>query len=101
MFYWWRRTWREKITINSIDFKAFWDSARKKRNYFSHRLGGLAEKEVFRAWGEDVTNSEQWQKRILNCLNLVTGKSFRNLAQASVFATIHDQVLQAITKHEI
>ncbi|WP_278563385.1 hypothetical protein [Fischerella thermalis] len=44
-------------TINSIDFKAFWDSARKKRNYFSHRLGGLEEKEVFRAWGEDVTKS--------------------------------------------
>ncbi|MDZ8056615.1 MAG: hypothetical protein RMX63_34940, partial [Aulosira sp. ZfuCHP01] len=88
-------------TINSIEFKGFWDSARKKRNYFSHRLGGLAEKEVFRAWGEDVTNSEQWQKRILNCLNLVTGKSFRNLAQASIFDKLHNQVLQAIAQKEI
>ncbi|MCZ2202267.1 MAG: hypothetical protein O1I87_10020, partial [Cylindrospermopsis raciborskii PAMP2012] len=88
-------------TKNSIDFKAFWKSAKDARNYFSHRLGGLAEQDVFTAWGEDITDSQQWQKRILNCINLVTGKSFKTLSQASIFSQIHTQVLEAIKKQEI
>ncbi|MFM6619177.1 MAG: hypothetical protein ACKPJO_11850, partial [Dolichospermum sp.] len=56
-------------TANSIDFQAFWDSARKSRNNFSHSLGGLPEQEIFKAWSKDIKNpdiknSEQWQKRI-------------------------------------
>ncbi|MBD2667231.1 hypothetical protein B6N60_04844 [Richelia sinica FACHB-800] len=88
-------------TANSIDFQKFWNSAKDARNNFSHRLGGLAEEDVFEAWGEDIINSEQWQKRILNCINLVTGKSFKNLSQASIFSQIHTQVLEAIEKQEI
>ncbi|MFM6254837.1 MAG: hypothetical protein ACKPEQ_37845, partial [Dolichospermum sp.] len=53
-------------TTNNIDFQAFWESARNTRNTFSHRLGGLAEQDVFTAWGKDITDSQQWQKRILN-----------------------------------
>jgi hypothetical protein len=88
-------------TKNSIDFKAFWKSAKYARNYFSHRLGGLAEQDIFTAWGEDITDSQQWQKRILNCINLVTGKSFSTLYKASLFSQIHKQVLEAIEKQEI
>ena len=88
-------------TKNSIDFKAFWKSAKYARNYFSHRLGGLAEQDVFTAWGEDITDSQQWQKRILNCINLVTGESFSTLYKASLFSQIHKQVLEAIEKQEI
>jgi hypothetical protein len=88
-------------TKNSIDFKAFWKSAKYARNYFSHRLGGLAEQDVFTAWGKDITDSQQWQKRILNCINLVTGESFSTLYKASLFSQIHKQVLEAIEKQEI
>ncbi|MEY3404527.1 MAG: hypothetical protein RLZZ86_4149, partial [Cyanobacteriota bacterium] len=93
-------------TKNSIDFKAFWYSAKTARNTFSHRLGGLAEQDVFKAWSKDINNpdiktSEQWQKRILNCINLVTGKSFSTLYKASLFSQIHKQVLEAIEKQEI
>ncbi len=88
-------------TVNSIDFQAFWGSAKKARNYFSHRLGGLEKKEVFHAWGKDITESQQWQKRILTCINLVTGKSFKTLSQASIFAQLHEQIMEAIAKHEI
>lgn len=88
-------------TKNSIDFQAFWESARNTRNTFSHRLGGLAEQDIFTAWGEDITDSQQWQKRILNCINLVTRKSFSTLYKASLFAQIHKQVLEAIEKQEI
>ncbi|MFM6222606.1 MAG: hypothetical protein ACKPDM_20035, partial [Dolichospermum sp.] len=76
-------------TVTSIDFQSFWNSARLKRNNFSHRLGGLPEQDVFTAWGKDITDSQQWQKRILNCINLVTGKSFNTLYKASLFAQIH------------
>jgi hypothetical protein len=88
-------------TANSIDFQAFWYSAKTARNTFSHRLGGLAEQDVFTAWGEDITDSQQWQKRILNCINLVTEKSFNTLSEASLFSQIHKQVLEAIQKQEI
>ncbi|MFM6244510.1 MAG: hypothetical protein ACKPFK_15905 [Dolichospermum sp.] len=88
-------------TVTSIDFQSFWNSARLKRNNFSHRLGGLPEQDIFAAWGEDVTDSQQWQKRILNCINLVTGKSFNTLYKASLFAQIHTQVLEVIEKQEI
>ncbi|QSV67641.1 MAG: hypothetical protein HEQ12_12410 [Aphanizomenon flos-aquae DEX188] len=88
-------------TKNSIDFQAFWESARNTRNTFSHRLGGLAEQDVFTAWGKDITDSQQWQKRILNCINLVTGESFSTLYKASLFSQIHKQVLEAIEKQEI
>ncbi|MFM6527259.1 MAG: hypothetical protein ACKPIB_03055, partial [Dolichospermum sp.] len=88
-------------TTNNIDFQAFWESARNTRNTFSHRLGGLAEQDVFTAWGKDITNSQQWQERILNCINLVTRKSFSTLYKASLFSQIHKQVLEAIQKQEI
>ena len=88
-------------TKNSIDFQAFWYSAKTARNTFSHRLGGLAEQDILTAWGEDITDSQQWQKRILNCINLVTGESFSTLYKASLFSQIHKQVLEAIQKQEI
>ncbi|MBU7584149.1 MAG: hypothetical protein KAF91_14760 [Nostoc sp. TH1S01] len=88
-------------TLTSRDFQIFWSSAREMRNNLSHRLGGLTEKELFAAWGEDVTNPEQWQARVLNCLNLVTGQSFKTLAEASIFNKLHDKVVQAIAQQEL
>jgi hypothetical protein len=93
-------------TRNHIDFQTFWDSAKKARNSFSHRLGGLAEQDIFKAWSQDIKNpdiknSEQWEKRIFNCINLVTGKPFKNLSQASIFQKIHIEVYQKIENTEI
>ncbi len=88
-------------TANSIDFQKFWFSAKDARNYFSHRLGGLPEKEVFSAWGQDIKTSEQWQKRILNCINLVTRKSFNSLSKASLFAQIHTEIVEILKNQEI
>jgi hypothetical protein len=88
-------------TVTSIDFQAFWHSAKDMRNSLSHCLGGLEEKEVFKAWGKDIVNLEQWQKRILNCINLVTGKSFKTLSQASVFSQVHTQLIKAISDYDI
>ncbi|NER22901.1 MAG: hypothetical protein F6J96_19825 [Symploca sp. SIO1C2] len=85
----------------SEDFKAFWNSAREMRNNLSHRLGGLEEKKLFQAWGKDIKDAEQWQHRILNCLNLLTGQTFKSLSQASLFSKIHYRVVNAIANYEL
>lgn len=86
-------------TATSTDFRAFWKPAQDMRNTLSHRLGGLAEREVFDAW--DATNSEQWQARVLNCLNLVTKQSFKTISQASIFAQMHNKLVTAIAEYEL
>ncbi len=88
-------------TANSIDFQAFWYSAKTARNTFSHRLGGLAKQDIFTAWGKDIINSQQWEKRILNCINLVTGKSFNTLYKASLFSQVHTEVIATLKTQEI
>jgi hypothetical protein len=87
-------------TASSQDFKEFWDNARTKRNTYSHRLGGLTEREVFGAWGDNIKQSAQWENRVINCLNLITGQAFKNLAQASLFCPLHDQVKTAIANYQ-
>jgi hypothetical protein len=101
---WW--VWQELLAIAipqaaaSRDFKPFFSTARELRNKLSHHLGGVGEKEIFKAWG-DVKNSEQWQRRILNCLNLVTEQKFTSLSQVSLFSKTHLKVVQAIENYEL
>lgn len=85
-----------ELSIN-VDLKD-WGSAelRNLRNRLSHKLGGISEKELYQAWGKDTYNQKDWEKRILNCLNLITEKKFNYLWQGSLFASIHQRVLTAI-----
>jgi hypothetical protein len=85
-----------ELSIN-VDLKD-WGSAelRNHRNRLSHKLGGISEKELFQAWGNNIHNQQDWKKRILNCLNLITEKKFNYLWQGSLFASIHQRVLTAI-----
>jgi hypothetical protein len=81
------------------DFEYFWsDDCRTKRNKLSHRLGGISEQELLSAWGEDIKDRSQWAARILVCLNILTGQSFKTLHQASLFAKVLDQVRSSIKK---
>ncbi len=102
---WW--VWQELLAVAipqaaaNRDFKTYFASAREMRNKLSHYLGGLGEKEIFKAWGDDVNNSEQWQCPILNCLNLVTKQQFKSLSQASLFNKIHLKVIQVIANYEL
>jgi hypothetical protein len=51
---------RELLTVaipqtTGQDFQAFWaEDCRNMRNALSHRLGGLSQKEVLEAWGQDI-----------------------------------------------
>lgn len=90
-------------TATSDDFRNFWHSAQNMRNELSHRLGGITEEEVFRAWGKDkdIDDARQWEKRLLNCLNLISGQSFKRLSNASIFSQLHDRVIQIINNFEL
>ena len=78
-------------------FEYFWsDDCRKKRNKLSHRLGGISKREVLSAWGEDIKDPFHWDKRVVSCLNILTGQSFESLHEASLFAKVHDRVKQSI-----
>jgi hypothetical protein len=89
-----------KVSLSAAlegDFEYFWsDDCRRKRNEMSHRLGGMSEKELLSAWGEDIGDRSQWAARILACLNILTGKSFKTLQQASLFAKVQDEIQRSI-----
>lgn len=78
---------------NNQDFQ-IWIKTKKWRNDLSHNLGGISEKELFDTW--KVTGVDEWEKRLVNCLNGITQQSFSSLYQASLFACIHHQVKQKI-----
>lgn len=88
------------LIANNQDFKMFWDNAKIQRNNLFHRIIGLTEKDVFKAWGNDIKNSDQWETRILNCLNLVTAKTFKSLGKASLFSSTHQRAKQIITEYD-
>lgn len=99
----WRGTLRQRILEITIpnarqaDFKQFWsDDCQSQRNELSHRLGGIAQEDVFRAWGRDIHNQTQWENRILTCLNILTGQSFTTLNEASLFAKVQERVKESI-----
>jgi len=87
---------------NFKDLKA-WGSEelRNHRNRLSHKLGGISEKELFQAWGNNIHNQQDWKKRILNCLNLITENKFNYLWQGSLFASIHERVRTAIKNYNV
>ncbi|MEA5447615.1 hypothetical protein VB780_03475 [Leptolyngbya sp. CCNP1308] len=68
-----------------------WKGASSIRNQQFHRLLGLDEREVFRAWGTKE-NRAAWQKRLLNCLNSITNQNFESIQTASLMATIHQDL---------
>ncbi|WP_204138280.1 hypothetical protein [Halomicronema sp. CCY15110] len=85
----------------SIDMRNFWSQDnRNQRNALSHRLGGLSERELLAAWGRDIQTLTDWQRRMVNCLNLLTGKSATSLAEASLLMQMHPQLQQAIATYE-
>jgi hypothetical protein len=90
-------------TCHSRDFKAFWSQeTRDYRNRLSHQLGGITENMLFDAWGDGVHNQPTWETRILNCLNLITGRSmFKSIAKASLLTDVHTQLREAIATIEL
>jgi hypothetical protein len=82
---------------NNEDLKAIWMSARNNRNKLFHRLKGLNESSLYKAWG--MNSRPSWKKRLLNCLRLISDQpSFKSLAEASLMAKVHQALVSAIAQ---
>ena len=84
---------------NHPDIKIVWEVASKQRNNDFHRIEGLQESEVFKAWATD--NSTDWKKRILGCINFIAQEEdrfqeFTSLEEASLMAKVHKELVEAI-----
>jgi hypothetical protein len=82
------------------DIQTFVNNTRNERNSVFHGLGGLQEQELYQAWGKDITNQKQWEKRVLGCLNFVSGQSFRSLADGSIFSSLHSHAIALLNQHQ-
>jgi hypothetical protein len=97
----WKGTFRRELleialpAAGGIEFQAFWGS-QSQRDKLSHQLGGISKEEVFKAWGQEIKDRLQWESQILACLNILTGKSFQTLRQASIFSVVQERVQKSI-----
>lgn len=78
----------------SEDLNPLWGSAKNLRDKLSHQILGISQVEMFHAWG--ITNKNQWEKRMLACLNLLSEQRFASLQQPSLFASVHHRISQTL-----
>ena len=79
--------------------QVFADDTRDERNYIFHCLRGLQKEDVFQAW--KTASLEQWEARVLGCLNFVSQQKFVSLKSASLMAKVHDELANAIDHYEL
>jgi hypothetical protein len=88
-------------TAHSPDLQAFWsEENRTLRNTLSHQLGGISRLELLHAWGQDIHRIDDWQRRLLNGLNLLTGQTFKSLEHASLFTQVHQLARQKVEVYQ-
>jgi len=75
------------------------DNTINERNFIFHSLRGLQEPDVFRAW--ETSSPEQWEGRVLGCLNFVSGQNFISLKSASLMSQVHEELKNAIASYEL
>ncbi|MGC8453568.1 MAG: hypothetical protein ACL9RN_11210 [Cylindrospermopsis raciborskii] len=80
------------------DISQFIKSTKKIRNAQFHTLLGLEQKELFKAWETD--NEDDWQNRVLGCLNFVATRSFKSLEDASLMPQVHRELTIALDNYE-
>ncbi len=80
---------------NDLDFQAWRRKAKDRRNQLSHYLGGISQDDLCEAWR--VKNAEQWEQRLLRCLNLLTEQKFGTFQNAALLPVIHHHLLKALT----
>ncbi|MBW4507987.1 MAG: hypothetical protein KME64_15960 [Scytonematopsis contorta HA4267-MV1] len=76
--------------------KLIWNDAKDERNEQFHRLLGLTKKELFRAW--NASEQSEWERKILGCLEFISGQKFPSLKAASLMSQVHDELREALNK---
>ena len=80
-------------------------SAKDERNQQFHRLLGLREEDLFKAWKADDIDS--WKSILLGCLNFIAKEDlpqeqeFTSLEESSLMANVHDELVNAIARYEL
>jgi hypothetical protein len=82
--------------VHNRDIWVFGKTVFARRNDLFHQLKGLQEPEaVFAYW--EVVCEATWRKRVLECLNFISGRSdFESLEQVSLMAKVHAELERAI-----
>ncbi len=89
---------RPELDNNKHLKEKIWNVVREERNALFHQLLGLEEIEVFQAW--DTQNQEEWETRVLGCLNFISGENFNSLQSASLMSQVHQELQNAIALYE-
>ena len=86
---------------NCPDIKVVWEVAKDERNNLFHRLDGLQELKLFKAW--NTGDKEDWKKRLLGCMNFIAqpdlSQPFKSLEEASLMAQVHQKLEEAINSY--
>lgn len=88
---------RPDFTENS-DIQFCFGDTKHSRNQLFHGLEGLERREVFENWGCD--NLENWESRVLGCLNFITGQGFDRLQHASLMSKVHQVIVDGIGNYQ-
>ncbi|MEG4248620.1 hypothetical protein [Microcoleus sp. Pol10D4] len=83
----------------NVDIQVVAGNTIEERNVTFHSLHGLQENDVFKAW--NTANREQWEARVLGCLNFVSQQKFVSLKSASLMVKVHDELVDAIAHYEL
>jgi hypothetical protein len=80
-------------SLETQPIKIVWEQLADERNELFHRLKGIAEKEVYEAWG--CKKREQWGQLLFDCIQLVSNtkeQNFKSLKQGSLITPIHQEL---------
>lgn len=86
--------WKQNLDIQIVAGNTIGE-----RNSTFHSLRGLTKEDVFKAWDTEIP--EQWEARVLGCLNFVSKQKFVSLKSASLMAKVHDELVNTIAHYEL
>lgn len=86
--------YNKPAAVEHEHLKYFFRTTREERNQIFHRLKRLREEGLFAAWGTNT--SQQWQKRVIGCLNFLSDQNFTSLESASLMTLVHEELKTAI-----
>jgi hypothetical protein len=74
-----------------------------KRNELFHKLEGLQDRNsVFKAWEIFNDSEEEWETRVLNCLNFISQEEFKSIEESSLMSQVYkdlEKVIKAIASY--
>lgn len=84
---------------SSPDIRTFKEHTSHRRNDLFHNLQGLRQEQVFQAW--QSKDYDQWQKKVISCLNFIARQNFNSLKKASLMTSIHKEILKHINNYDL